>query len=359
MIETCCEPMSTAISGPRISVAMATYNGERYIREQLDSIARQDLRPLEIVVTDDGSTDATLQIVDDFARSTPFPVRIFRNETRLGYADNFLKAASLCHGNQIAFCDQDDIWIENKLRVCSGFFGNPEVLLVAHSGWTLLESGTRGHRFPNFSRTKMPSRALNDPLAFVNGFAMVIRRDLLNLAQLSIPVPRPARLLGHDQLLWFLAASLGAIATTPHALTLYRQHQSNVFGLHIPTVARRAQWVVQTLDYNALADFEMICSRILLNAAEQLPDRADRLSKSAGMFDLRAKLHRMRNRIYSRESTFWQKAATFVHICSLGGYLPDQSRTRLGPRAGMKDALFGVPGIYQLFVPAARPSKEA
>lgn len=351
--------MSPAISGPRISVAMATYNGERYIREQLESIAHQKLQPLELVVTDDGSTDVTLQITADFARSAPFPVRVFRNETRLGYADNFLKAASLCRGDLIAFSDQDDIWIENKLSVCSGFFGNPEVLLVAHSGWTLLESGTRGHRFPNFSRTKMPGPALNDPLAFVNGFAIVIRRDLLNLTQLSIPVPRPARLLGHDQLLWFLAASLGAIATTPHALTLYRQHQSNVFGVHIPTVARRAEWVVQTLDYKALADFEMICSRILLNAAKQLPARADRFSKSAGMFEFRSKLHRMRNRIYSRESTFWQRAAAFVHICSLAGYLPDQSGTRLGPRAAMKDAFYGVPGAYQLFVPPAEPSKEA
>lgn len=351
--------MRSPVSCSQISVAMATYNGERYIREQLESIAHQSLQPLELVVTDDGSTDATLQIVGDFARSAPFPVRVFRNETRLGYADNFLKAASLCQGDLIALSDQDDIWIENKLSVCSEFFGNSEVLLVAHSAWTLLESGTRGRRFPNFTRTQILGPGSSDPLAFVYGFAMVIRRDLLNLAQLSIPVPRPARLPGHDQLLWFLAASLGAIATTPHALTLYRQHQTNLFGVQIPTVAKRARWAVQTLDYNALADFEIICSRILLNAAQQVPDRADRLSESAGKFEFRSKLHRMRNRIYSRESTFWQRAASFVHICSVAGYLPDRSGTRLGPRAAMKDMLYGVPGMYHLFVPAAPPSKEA
>ena len=65
---------------PRISVAMATYNGERYIREQLDSIARQTLLPIEIVITDDGSTDRTREVVEEFARTSPFLVRLVRNE---------------------------------------------------------------------------------------------------------------------------------------------------------------------------------------------------------------------------------------------------------------------------------------
>ncbi|MGA8529432.1 MAG: glycosyltransferase, partial [Acidobacteriaceae bacterium] len=127
----------------RISVAMATYNGEKYIREQLDSIARQSLLPYELVVTDDGSTDGTLEMVEDFARSAPFPVKIHRNDVRLGFADNFFKAASLCEGELIAFSDQDDVWLEDKLSVCSSHFVDPDVFLVAHSAWTLLASGER------------------------------------------------------------------------------------------------------------------------------------------------------------------------------------------------------------------------
>src|SRR3954470_19575459 len=74
----------------RISIGMATYEGERYIGEQLESLARQKLLPFELFVTDDGSTDGTLDILNAFSEGSPFPVRIFRNSTRLGYEENFL-----------------------------------------------------------------------------------------------------------------------------------------------------------------------------------------------------------------------------------------------------------------------------
>ena len=110
----------TAITAPtpRISIAMATYNGSKYLREQLDSLAAQTLPPCELVVTDDGSTDDTLGILDRFRRRAPFPVHLHRNEQRLGYRDNFLKAAQLCSGELIAFCDQDDVWMPDKLLSC-------------------------------------------------------------------------------------------------------------------------------------------------------------------------------------------------------------------------------------------------
>src|SRR5581483_5816839 len=99
----------------RISIAMATYNGGQFIREQLDSLSRQTFLPCELVVCDDGSTDHTLAIVETFAASAPFAVRIHRNKKRLGFGPNFLKAASLCDGEVIAFSDQDDVWLETKL----------------------------------------------------------------------------------------------------------------------------------------------------------------------------------------------------------------------------------------------------
>lgn len=117
-----------------ISIAMATYNGERFIREQLDSIAQQTLLPVELVVTDDGSNDSTLAIIDDFAKTAPFEVKIVRNEKQLGFADNFLKAASFCVGDFIAFCDQDDVWMVNKLERCMQAFHDNAVVLSVHSG---------------------------------------------------------------------------------------------------------------------------------------------------------------------------------------------------------------------------------
>ncbi len=93
---------------------MATYNGAKYLEEQLASFVVQSQLPL--VVCDDGSADATLEILHRFAHSAPFPVRIVCNDERLGYGDNFLKAASLCEGDWIAFSDQDDVWLPDKLR---------------------------------------------------------------------------------------------------------------------------------------------------------------------------------------------------------------------------------------------------
>jgi len=99
-----------------LSVAMCTYNGEQYLQEQLDSIIAQTRLPNEVVVCDDGSTDATLQILDEFQETAPFPVRIYRNGTRLGPTKNFEKAIKLCSGNVIALSDQDDVWMPHKLE---------------------------------------------------------------------------------------------------------------------------------------------------------------------------------------------------------------------------------------------------
>lgn len=98
-----------------ISVAMCTYNGGRFLKEQLESINAQTLLPNELVVCDDGSSDDTPSILQKFAESAPFQVRIFRNEQNLGSTKNFQRAIELCQGELIALCDQDDVWEPQKL----------------------------------------------------------------------------------------------------------------------------------------------------------------------------------------------------------------------------------------------------
>src|SRR5690242_9734869 len=117
----------------RVSVAMATYNGDRFLQEQLDSVARQTLLPCELVACDDGSTDGTLDILHQFAAKAPFPVHVHQNQARLGYGPNFLRAASLCSGELLAFCDQDDVWLEQKLQKCAAVLSRPRNVLVIHS----------------------------------------------------------------------------------------------------------------------------------------------------------------------------------------------------------------------------------
>lgn len=99
-----------------LSVAMCTYNGAKYLQEQLDSIAAQSRLPDELVVCDDGSTDATLQILENFQKKFLFTVRVYHNETRLGPTKNFEKVITLCEGDIIALSDQDDVWMPHKLE---------------------------------------------------------------------------------------------------------------------------------------------------------------------------------------------------------------------------------------------------
>src|ERR1700730_9787095 len=101
-----------------VSIAMATYNGEQHIKRQLESLAVQTHPPRELVVTDDASDDHTVLVLTSFGKHAPFPVRVYRNSTRLGYRRNFMLAASLCNSELIAFCDQDDVWYPEKLATC-------------------------------------------------------------------------------------------------------------------------------------------------------------------------------------------------------------------------------------------------
>src|SRR5579884_3482594 len=120
---------------------MATYNGDRFLREQLDSIAAQTRAPHELVVSDDGSTDRTLEIVREFSASAPFPVKLLQDERRLNYRLNFRRAAQNCSGDLIAFSDQDDVWQTDKLEKMARAFADPAILLAYHNAIVSSEGG--------------------------------------------------------------------------------------------------------------------------------------------------------------------------------------------------------------------------
>lgn len=99
-----------------ISVALCTYNGAKFIAQQLDSILAQSHKNLEIVIVDDSSTDNTYEILDNYSKKYP-QIKIYFNDKNLGFNTNFQKAINLCTGNFIAISDQDDIWLPNKLEI--------------------------------------------------------------------------------------------------------------------------------------------------------------------------------------------------------------------------------------------------
>lgn len=99
-----------------ISVVMATYNGKKYIREQLESIFNQTCLPDEIIIADDCSSDETLDIVNEFKTQKNIKINSYSNPQNLGYIRNFKTAISKAKGDYIFLCDQDDIWENNKIE---------------------------------------------------------------------------------------------------------------------------------------------------------------------------------------------------------------------------------------------------
>src|SRR5229473_3497394 len=117
---------------PSVSVALCTYNGVKYLQEQLDSIASQEMKVAEIVISDDGSSDSTSEVVAAFSRKHAALVRFRKNANRLGYTKNFEQAISLCRGDIIFLSDQDDFWFPNKVeRVAHAFAHNKQCAVVA------------------------------------------------------------------------------------------------------------------------------------------------------------------------------------------------------------------------------------
>ena len=112
----------------KISIALATYNGEKYLQEQLDSISNQTRYPDEVVITDDGSTDSTVSILNNFKLESSLNCNISINTTNKGTAFSFKRSIDSCKGDVIAFCDQDDIWLPNKLeRIEKEFNESPSI----------------------------------------------------------------------------------------------------------------------------------------------------------------------------------------------------------------------------------------
>ena len=118
---------------PSVSVAMATYNGVKYLKEQLESIACQTVLPSEIIISDDCSSDKTREVVESFIRSSGIPVNFLSNESNIGIINNFFNAFDHCKGDYIFYCDQDDVWMHDKIEQCLFCFEqSKQIKLVIH-----------------------------------------------------------------------------------------------------------------------------------------------------------------------------------------------------------------------------------
>ena len=219
-------------SMPTVSVALATYNGGRFVIPQLESIANQTAMPSELVVVDDCSSDGTLDIISEFAKTAPFPIRIIQNEKKLGYRYNFMKAAAACASDLIAFCDQDDIWDSKKIQIMRRAFEEPGAVLAYHNSTLIDEDGAvLGRVFKNRSARFAPLTM--HPWMIIPGHAQMISRSLLRFNSLhanSIDPYCPNEPMPHDQWFAFWASVLGETFYISDCLAQYRQHPENTSG---------------------------------------------------------------------------------------------------------------------------------
>ena len=219
-----------------ISVAMCTYNGSRFLGEQLRSITEQTRLPSEVTVCDDGSTDSTAAMVRAFADKAPFPVRFIRNEVTLGSTKNFEKAICLCSGDAIALCDQDDMWQRDKLkRLAQVLESEPDVggvfsdaLLIDDKSQTLAESLWERRRL-----TSQMQAVYSDPraaLLFLNRNPVAGATFLFRSRFIKQVTPTPSEWV-HDAWIAFLIATLSRLRALPERLTSYRLHSMQQIGV--------------------------------------------------------------------------------------------------------------------------------
>ncbi len=226
-----------------ISVAMCTYNGSKFLLEQLTSIANQTQAVDELVVCDDCSTDNTVEIIGQFAKTVTFPVRVFVNSTNLGSNRNFEKCLSLCQNEIIILCDQDDVWLPQKVeKICvcfttnkhiDGVFSNANIIdehsnLTGQTAWEAVSFGTKAQ---NLWKNGQAFDILLKGYV-VTGATLAIRRYILPEI---LPVPTLIKELIHDGWIALWLSIDNRIMMVEEPLVLYRQHTSQQVGFGTQT----------------------------------------------------------------------------------------------------------------------------
>ncbi len=234
-----------------ISIALCTYNGEKFIGEQLASLINQTRQADEIIICDDHSTDNTIEIVKQIMEPTNLNWTLKINQVNLGFTKNFEQAIHLCTGDIILLSDQDDYWLNNKIEKFEHFFTKNNNSLIIFSDAELVDKNLnklntnlwKARRMQNFAfetdSFSMLKKVLNRNM--INGCTMGFKRHVL---QEAIPFSPK---WSHDE--WIVIVSVlcnnGSVYAIPESLILYRQHENNVYGYkHIGILKRVSRFII-------------------------------------------------------------------------------------------------------------------
>ena len=222
------------------SVAMCTYNGAQFIKEQLLSILHQTMPVDEIVICDDCSTDETLDIIEEIQRHTSIRFLIIKNKTNIGFFKNFLHAMSLCTGDVIFLADQDDIWLSNKVDVIMKYMSKNSIWDVVFTDGNLIDECGRLMNETLFERVGFDKKKqiffqkgyAFDIWAWCNratGATMAIRSSFLHRVDLMTF----DQFNYHDELLAVLAISNNSCNFITERLINYRLHSSQNTSIQV------------------------------------------------------------------------------------------------------------------------------
>lgn len=329
----------------KFSIALCTYNGARYLPDQLDSIAAQTLLPDELVICDDRSTDDTRAVIASFAARAPFAVRLHVNEVNLGSTKNFEQAISLCAGDLIALSDQDDVWLPAKLeRLGETFSARPEVGLVFTDAELVDENLIPwGARLWQYTWTLREQQLFHEGRAFdallrrnvVTGATMAFRARFRDLA---LPIP-PNHFLIHDCWIALMIAAVAGTVALPDTLIKYRQHPQQQIGvvrrsLHEADTSREDSWIKRENYYRIeIIKFDDILARLLtinhnLNHTQAYPTAPAHIAELEEL----AAHYRLRGGIPGRR---WRRVPPVLRELLTGRY----SRFSTGLASALKDML--------------------
>ena len=311
----------------KFSVALCTYNGEKYIEEQLNSILRQSVRVSEIIICDDNSKDNTVTVADSILKNSGISYQIMINDPPLGVADNFLKALKHTRGDYVFTCDQDDIWHDDKVKFfweavqqsrkalyfSDGILVDGDAKPLGSTLWEAygvdreLESGEA--LLPILIRRPM-----------VTGAAMLVSRELID--QIN---EIPEQWL-HDEWFAMIAAVKDNISTICVQTFDYRQHGNNVVGAKKYSFFEKARlWVSNIEKLSILRRIQLEKSRdvLLLTAGTQY----ESINKEAVAFwEAMVELSKV---------NMFKGVFRVLKIYSTGDY----KRFYTGPRGALRDIL--------------------
>lgn len=206
----------------KVEILMATYNGEKYLEKQIKSILSQTYKNWTLLIRDDGSTDKTLEIIKKFTMEDYRIKLIIDNKGNLGYKKNFEELMTKSREKFIFLCDQDDIWLENKIEKCMKYLS--KYRLIHHNAEVFFELSGEKRKLLNLKK----KRKILAKFIFPNfvGCCMAFRREILDVV---LPVPK--KYPGHDTWIGILEEWLGEVKYIDDKLIIYRRHGNNTSAL--------------------------------------------------------------------------------------------------------------------------------